>query len=346
MKTDGLVPLLEAYRRSPSEFRATSYWQSYEKRILQELERSDAGELRSGKHPVFSTFGFGDTVYHYHPNSPLWQNLLKKAIHKFVLQKRGVFPYRISLPDLREMAYRHCELLGETCNAIPIGEIETSTFGKPADLFEISDRKYTVQFLAYYVRYCFAHGLISFKGDETVVELSSGSGTQAEILKKLYPELTILCFDLPAQLFLCETYLKQVLGDQVVGSGETLDWTDLSGIKPGHVHMFGNWQFPLLLDWQFDVFWSAASFGEMEPDIVANYLRYVHGRAAWVYLFQARHGKELRGKARVEKPVTFDDYNRMLHGYSLTGQQDGWTALGRLKESGGYFEAVWRLQQS
>ncbi|MGI9037580.1 MAG: hypothetical protein ACR2GQ_01850 [Gemmatimonadota bacterium] len=52
---------------------------------------------------------------------------------------------------------RHCRLLGELANAVPIDAIEMSTFGGPADLFEAGGRHYSMQFLSYYPRYCFAH---------------------------------------------------------------------------------------------------------------------------------------------------------------------------------------------
>jgi putative sugar O-methyltransferase len=77
-----------------------------------------------------------------------------------------------------------------------------------------------MKFLSFYVRYCFAQNNIHLKGDETIVELGSGSGFQVELLKKVYPNLTVLCFDLPAQLYLCEQYLVNVFGQEEVVSTE------------------------------------------------------------------------------------------------------------------------------
>lgn len=121
----------------------------------------------------------------------------------------------------------------------------------------------------------------------------------------------------------------------------TLKWKDLSGIKRGGIHFFGNWQVPLLRDFQFDVFWNAASFGEMEPDIVEHYLNYIKGGARWIYLLQARHGKETTGRTHVKDPITLNDYKRLLSGYVLREEHNAWQAHRRLSESGGYFEGVW-----
>jgi putative sugar O-methyltransferase len=343
MQTNGLSNLLQAYRSAPQEFQATSYWRSYERDILNAISSIQIDQLRSGRYPILATFGFGDVVYSYHPRLPRWKKSVLKTFHNVFIKNRPVLPYGLKLSDIREMAYHHCELLGCLYNARPVQDVEMSTFGNPADVFEVSGRKYSVAFLNYYVRYCFAHKYISFQGDETIVELGPGSGYQIEVLKKLYPELTILCFDLPAQIFLCQTYLSAALGQEsVVGTEETLQWQDLSQLKDGHVHFFGNWQFPLLNDLAFDLFWNAASFGEMEPKVVENYLSYVGRNADWIYLLQARYGKETQGQARVAKAITFADYDNLLSGYSLQEQHDAYQAHRRLSQSGGYFEAVWR----
>ncbi len=241
------------------------------------------------------------------------------------------------------MAFKHCIDAGKLANALPVTSIETSTFGAPADLFKIQGKNYTMMFLSYYLRYCFAHKNINFKGDEIIVELGSGSGHQVEVLKKLYPGITVLCFDLPSQLYVCEEYLTNALGKETVISAEVaLDLTNLSSIEKGKVYMFGNWQIPLLKNFKFDVFWNAASFGEMEPGIVKNYLSYVLANAEWIYLLQARKGKESSANSGVEKSITFEDYNQMLLHYKLIDEEDAYYAHMRMRHSGGYFEAVWK----
>lgn len=337
--------LLYKYRKAPKEYQATSYWDSYEKLILDVVNSLDLSQLRSGKYPILATFGFNDVVYTYHPNTPLWKNAILKFIHRYIIKNRPILPYQLTVSSLQELAYHHCELMAISTNSIPISDIEVSTFGNPQDIFDINGHKYTMPFLSYYIRYCFSNKHISFKGDETIVELGSGSGYQIEVLKKLYPNITVLCFDLPAQIYLCEQYLTKALeSENILGTDVTLEWEDLSGIKRGGIHLFGNWQFPLLRDFQFDVFWNAASFGEMEPDVVENYLKDIKGNAKWIYLLQARHGKETSGKTHVKKPITFNDYNRFLSEYVLQEERNAWQAQMRLSQSGGYFEGVWKRE--
>jgi putative sugar O-methyltransferase len=338
--------LYQEYRKAPKEYQATSYWTAYEEPLLETLLELDLEQLRSGRYSALATFGFHDQKYFYHPNQPFWMTTLLKFIQGYLIKDRAILPYDMSTKHIRDIAYRHCELAGSLAGSRPISDLEVSTFGAPADLFEVGGRKYTMSFLGYYLRYCFVNQHMRLRGDEILVELGSGSGYQVEVLKKLYPNLTVICFDLPAQIYLCEAYLREALGsDVIVGTDSTLEWSDLSSITPGRVHLLGNWQMPMLREFQFDLFWNAASFGEMEPDVVENYLSIVKRSANWVYLLQARHGKETAGKNRVQSRIDFASYRRLLSGYNLCEERPAWVAHRRLSDSGGYFEAIWKTSK-
>jgi putative sugar O-methyltransferase len=343
---DILKRLIEAYKASPPIFHATSYWSTYEEPILHDLKNLDLNELRSGKYQSFKTFGFNEVIYSYPPGIPVIKKSLLKLIHKYIIGKKNILPYGIGLDDLREVAFRHCELYSEITGSKSISSIEADKFGNPEDLFIINEKNYSVLFLNYYLRYCFANKYVRFQGNETIVELGSGSGHQVEILKKLYPGLTILCFDMPAEIWLAQKYLSEVFKNETfVKLEETIDWNDLSGIRDGHIHFLGNWQMPLLEGKKFDLFWNAASFGEMEPEVVKNYLKYVTGNANWIYLLQARYGKQTKGKAHVNDPISFGDYIHFLNEYSLAGEKEAFNALQRTKHAGGYFEAIFRINK-
>ena len=339
-----LDKLNTAYRNAPEIFQAGRYWKAYEEQITEQVKKADLSELRSGKYPIFSTFGFNDLVYHYHPKMPFYVKFIRQLVRKLFIDNRASLPYSLRLSDIREMAYKHSAMQGQIAGAPPISTLEASDFGKPEDLFLVNGKRYTMKFLSFYVRYCFAHKYMKLKGDETIVELGSGSGFQVELLRKIHPNITIICFDLPAQLYLCEQYLQNVFGSGAIGSSEkNIGLTDLSQLEKGKIHLFGNWQFPLLKDFKFDVFWNAASFGEMEPNIVANYLSYVKGNCNWIYLMQARNGKESSQDSGVVKPILFADYSQMLgNNYSLSAEDDAYDAHRRVSQTGGYFQAVWQ----
>ena len=342
MEIKNLDNLINSYKKSPTIFHAGRYWQSYEDKIYKEIQKADVNQLRSGRYPIFGTFGFSESVYHYHPNSNFFIKLMKKIIRKYIISNRSVLPYSLSLKDIREMAYNNCIKQAKLSNLKCISQIETSEFGNPSDLFEIKGKKYSMQFLNFYIRLCFAQRHLNLKGNETIVELGYGSGFQVEVLKKVFPKLTILCFDLPFPLVLCEKFISESLGSHsVVSSAETSTYKDLKQLENGKVYFFGNWQFPILKDFNFDVFWNAASFGEMEPHIVKNYLKYIIGSCKFIYLLQARKGKESSKSSGVVSPITFLDYKQMLTNYELKEEIDAFEAHRRMSQSGGYFQAVW-----
>lgn len=337
-----LENLIEQYENSPIEFQATKYWEKYKIPIIKTVSRMDINDLQSGKHSILSSFGFSEFVFRKLNSFKVKCKLMAFMLWKIFVKSEFNIPYSIDIDDIREMSFRHCKQYSELTGFKDISSIEVSRFGNPDDIFEVNEKPYSMQFLGFYIRSCFAHKHIKFLGNEVIVELGSGSGHQIEVLKKSYQNLTILCFDLPAQIYLCEQYLSNSLGEEnIVSSKKTIHWNNLSQIEKGKVHFFGNWQFPLLDKFKFDVFWNAASFGEMEPKIVNNYLSYINNNCRWVFLLQARHGKELKS---VKTPIKYEDYNKWLLDYELVQESDAFRAHMRLKESGGYFQAIWKLK--
>lgn len=338
MSSEHLRRLLEAYRKAPEEFQATSYWSAYEKDIINIASNIDFNYIRSGKYPKLATFGFSDDVYNR--RFYFWKRVILKLLN---IKQRQTTPYSLQITDIQDMAYHYCQLVSQICHAKSISYVSASSYGNPKGLFQVGNQQYTIPFLNYYLRYCFAQKHVSFKGDEILVELGSGSGYQVEVLKKLYPDMTILCFDLPAQAYLCENYMSGILGDEnVISTEQTMNWADLSLVQKGKVYFFPNWMLPLLKDFDFDIFWNAASFGEMEPSVVENYLSYIKGRAKWIYLLQMMQGQKTTGKAHVKKKISLDDYKKMLGDYELVEVQDVYSSISKL--GGDYFEGVWRMQ--
>lgn len=261
------------------------------------------------------------------------------AFRQLFLLGKTTRPYGQDVSDVRDVALHLCALTAQVTGSKSISDISVCRAGKPSDCFSDGDRYYSMIFIEMFRRYCFVNRAVKFNGDEVIVELGTGSGHQVEVLKKLYPNLTVLCFDLPAQLYVCEKYLTDALGHEcIVSSEKGVLWNDLSQLEKGKVHFFGNWQMPLLQGFNFDVFWNAASFGEMEPEVVANYLSFVRG-ARYSYLLQATHGKE---RHRVTKPINFSDYDGWLIGCERIQTDQPWRGFQKVKQSKGYTHAVWK----
>lgn len=80
----------------------------------------------------------------------------------------------------------------------------------------------------------------------------------------------------------------------------------------------------------------------MEPDIVRNYLSYIEDSCRYIYLLQARNGKESTKSSWVVTPIKFSDYVAMLGGFHLLEESDAFDAHRRMSQSGGDFQAVWQ----
>lgn len=341
-----LDELRRRYRESPAIYHATRYWENYEAAISQEIERLELEQIDSGLYPYLATFGFGTAPYRRRSKSMRGRagfGKLLDAGHRLVGERKlRMLPYGLKLHDVHALALARAELAAVQTGARPPDGVQAPACGDPQDLFEVDGRRYSISYLTYYLRYCFVHGVVGLRGDEVIAEIGSGSCKQAAVLKRALPDATLLCFDLPLQLFLGYHYSRGFMAEQMVALEETMSWTDLAGLQRGKVHFFGNWQTPLLRERPVDLFWNAASFGEMEPQVVRHYLDQVADRASWIYLMQARHGKESgRRRGGVERPQTFEDYCGYLPGHVLRHERLALGALKPYRESGGYFEAVW-----
>jgi hypothetical protein len=160
-----------------------------------------------------------------------------------------------------------------------------------------------------------------FSSSRISVELGSGGGKQAEIMHLAHPELCLVLFDLPPQLYVAHQFLSATFPGDVVPYATARDAPDLSTlVAPGRIVFAGAWRFPDILNIQPDLFWNAASFQEMEPPIVANYLDLVNRSAGAVYLHEKMEGQAVArrpGMFGVLQQTTLEDYRRALPAFTL-----------------------------
>ena len=343
-----LAAMLSDLETAPEEYRPTNYWQVHERRFLPELQRLGLRDFRRRRNSVLGSFGatdpeplqldffhsvlfnnpvtrllpFHERVLHFFNRlghvRPLTQQTLRRCMA--IAPVRTFDYYIVSPADLRQMSYDYVRQQGELAGARPIHAFEASLVGNPADVFAMEGRWYTMASLFYYLHYVYCSRFLDFGGVRSYAELGSGMGKQVEVLKKLHPEICFLLFDIPPQLYVCERYLSTVFSGEVVSYERTRTWTEPPQPEPGKIFIFGSWQFPILASAQIDLFWNAASFQEMEPDVVGNYLRYVNQCAATVFLHEFMQGKEIarrKGLAGVLKPTTLEHYRRGLSNFEL-----------------------------
>lgn len=176
--------------------------------------------------------------------------------------------------------------------ALALSKLDISVAGNPSGVFKNGRNNLTESAIYHFLRYAFASKNVNFRDLNNIVELASGSGKQAEVFAKLHPHITIFLVDIPPQLYVAHQFLLHVFPDRVVPFDVNLSSEKLSKSKPGQIYFLGSWQLHLIRD-KIDLFWSHASFGEMEPAIVKNFLSLISPNTENIYLAQVFEGKEV-----------------------------------------------------
>jgi putative sugar O-methyltransferase len=325
--------MLEDSKKSLDIYKPTNYWNNYEKIFVRELKKLGLKDFRRRKNSILSGFSATDLYYSLGKINLYKNKLLYNKISKYIpfwskflffqntlLNK--IFPVSGShtTDDIDQLFYRYAKLYGEKCGAKSINDFEASLYGNPEHVIRANNNLYTIRILNFYMRYSYVCQYLNFNNIKIMVELGSGSGKQIEVIKKLHPNICFLLFDIPPQSYVCEQYLKSVFPGEVVSYKDTKMINLLPDDHKGKIFIFGNWKFPILEKINIDLFWNDTSFQEMEPSIVANYLKNINTRANAVFLSQVMEGKEVaskKGSHGVLKKTTLEDYKKGLSNFKL-----------------------------
>lgn len=355
--------MMKDIKSAPDIFKPTNYWIHYERLFLPELKRLGLHDFRRRKNSVLTSFGATDLL----PASlaqhtlPVWKprsmkGKLKRIIRFFIVQ---LLNYKISakflnyistlisgvsVQDIRLLCYKLAKYYGKSCGAKPIEEFEASTIGNPEDIFYVSGKVYTISMLYYYIQYAYCCQFMDFESIDTLMEIGSGSGKQIEVIKKLHPHICFYIFDIPPQLYVCEQYLSAVFPNSVVSYVKTRKMKNVPK-EPGKIFIFGNWKLPELTNLDYDMFWNSASFQEMEPDVVLNYLSYVNKQTKkYIFLHENMKGMHLaadKTEHGVIEKTTLMHYKKGLKDFELLDLSKS-IFLPRITTSQGYYYSFWK----
>lgn len=242
--------MLDDYLGASGKYHATARWLGYSEKLVDFLKQEGLRDFRRNKSEpgspghVLASFGAVDL----NPEGTVNEDLYHAAATCLIKN-----------------------------DAAKIEMLESSRVGNPEG-FYIDGRFYTLSWLNFYCRYSYVSRFFSFD-DKVVVELGSGSGKQAEMLKRAHPNITIILFDLPTQLYVCHQYLSKVFEgeDKIVPYETTRNFSSFSDVVKGKINILPNWKFPILEGVEVDLFWNAASLQEMGPETASQYLEYAKG---------------------------------------------------------------------
>jgi putative sugar O-methyltransferase len=316
---------------SASWYRPTNYWAPYCAAVADELRQRGLRDFRSRESDILSSFGAADLIPRFKapdwrtPNPEIWNAYLEilKTHGNFWAQGFGVGPDGLDAADYHTMCARIADDNAARAGIPGYSTLSFSSHGNPQGI-ENNGRFATFASLYYFHFACFV-GKHECLGDiDVVVEIGSGFGGQAEVLKRMYPRLTIVLMDLAPQLYVAERFLSAALPGQVVPYRDTAaaDWAGT--LTPGQVHFLKPQAIETLAPLGRVLFWNAASFGEMEPDVVANYASHVSRFASSLFLMQFFHGKQLGapGEGGVLRQSTMASYDAAFATFKRTAEEE------------------------
>jgi putative sugar O-methyltransferase len=344
--------MLEDLHEGPELYQPGNYWANYEKLLVPELRTTGLRDFRRRRASIVNTFGAADfdpitAELNAHPANPESSGRLrvKRLILELARRVRpasralralGASYVGASLEGVQQLCYVYAAAYGRSHGARPLEDFSASTAGNPEDVFVVDGRTYTTSMLQSYILYAYCCRFLSFDTIQSVMELGSGSGKQVEVIRKLHPQLSYFLFDIPPQLYVCEQYLRAVFPDSVVSYRETRTFRGLGRPQPGKIYMFGTAKLAELDDLRWDLFWNAASFQEMEPDLVLNYLGFVNRQTGrHVFLEENMHGMHQAsrpGEHGVLQRTTMEHYRRGLPDFDLVDLREA-IDLQRLRTS-------------
>lgn len=355
---DLLRLMLSEQSKAEPIFQTTNYWRTYEQRLVPYLLTEGLTDFRKGRRylrggEVLNSFGAGEPPPSRSTPIPRWARLFRRAISSLgrpdlSVRIRERFEVPLEGHDLRSY-WREVVSVFEKTHVrfadLPISELEISQVGSPGSGETINGHFLTNVGISMTQRLEFAARHVDFRRVHTVAELNPGLGTQAEVIAKLFPRMTLVLFDIPPQLYVSHQYLSHVFGERVVPFDPSAHLDPYWAPQAGKIHLLGNWQFEILKKIDIDLFWSAAGLGEMEPHVVAHYLSIVNQVAPNVYLLENLSGRSVAsrtGHHGVLKQSTFEDYEIHLQGLSLVAIDDVPVLRGPVDND--WKHAVWARQ--
>ena len=359
----GLLDLmLEDLHAGPALYQPGNYWANYEKMLVPELRTTGLRDFRRRRASIVNTFGAADFApitaeLNTHPANP--ETSRRVRVRRMILslaqrirpasralRSLGGSYVGASLEGVQQLCHAYAAAYGRSNGAKPLEDFSASTAGNPEDVFVVDGRTYTTSMLQAYILYAYCCGFANFDAIHSVLELGSGSGKQVEVIRKLHPHLSFFLFDIPPQLYVCEQYLRAVFPDDVISYRQTRTLRGIGRPEPGKIYMFGTAKLPELSDLRCDLFWNAASFQEMEPELVLNYLGFVNRQTGrHVFLQENMHGMHQAsrpGEHGVLERTTLAHYRQGLPDFDLVDLREA-IDLQRLRTSskGVYSFSFW-----
>jgi putative sugar O-methyltransferase len=330
--------MLDDMKRAPPIYQPGNFWLYYIEKIARQIENSDLNQFRNqvmGPGTMASFGGgrdlegmkYGWHLYPFHQafasfdTSPVVRGYNRLIDHLFTVHPAlGHLAFRGALAreyfqdtiEARQDAAWMVARAHDTRNLLE--KVEDSREGNPVG-FHRQGKFYTVRFLDEAMQLLFLQDFIDVEQLQTVLELGPGIGLKASLFLKLNKDLTYILVDIPPALYVAQQYLSAVTGGVLPYHQVKEKLQTGVDLRDYRVVCLAPWMLDTLKELRCDLFINVASFQEMEPWLVENYLTHVKRfRPQWVYLSELREGHFTgrEGEHGLLKQTKYQDYLRFL----------------------------------
>jgi len=332
------LPLLErmmdGLKNAGDLYRPTNYWSHYEKYSMQEIRSKGLHNFRGRRNSRMCTFSASDLCIHPRLRVPgefpkfganFALSMLTELLEKLDLLIINDFPPQDPTKYYYRIVKSKFEKVSQNLDKCP-----TSPYGGPEDMVMINGKPWSVAHLHACSMWADSAAHIPYKDGMVFCELGAGMGRVEEVMAQLFPSSTLLIFDIAPQLYVSQQYLTSVFGQKVIGYDEAIKIVPEQGSIPekikGKIVILPNWKMPEWEKSKIDIFWNSASFSEMEPNVVRNYLGHVKNMSPEYIFINALSGGNYWGEWKpgqggTKEKINDEDYIEPLKGtYSLTAE--------------------------
>jgi putative sugar O-methyltransferase len=325
--------LLELEQRASGLYQPTNYWTSNAGVFIPELRQRGLHDFRRRQGSVLGSFMANDLEFACALDWSLpflrWLGAAAQTrgvwrIARPIQRAMNRFAARVVKPEMSfewTMTYFHAlvakkfEKLG-----IDVQTLATDRVGNPAGVVEIQGAHWTWPQLNCASLLGDVLSRIDIGAVNAIVELGGGLGRNIQMLARIRPDATILSFDVMPQAYVANQYLKTAMPDRVVPIERSIELNLAQGYTSeieGKIIVMPAWKMPECQQIQADLFCNSASFQEMEPVVVRNYLALVKEmRPRWISIDALPGGNYwgdwAPGKGGTKQPVVSSIYSEGL----------------------------------
>ena len=309
-------------------YKPTAYWMKYVNRIMKGFNRYGINSFRAhyeiGK-------GYADVL----PFEAY--EMTNNQFLRYFLITFNLLPFNEVLRRwkmIRDCHMNQAKRAKENFFRVVLKEMEKGILAKkslpytllaePQDVVDIKGQRYSTLYLELAHRIQVASRHIPLHEVHSIVEIGGGFGTNVHLLLHLYPNIRkVLIVDIPPILYVETEYLRAFYGEAVKDYLITRykKRMKFASDKSLEIFLVPPWQLKLFDNNNICLFWNAASFQEMERDVVYNYVaKLAKMNPKHLYLYTLKHGliKNLVGQnAPIDKIFLKESFLKICSLYEV-----------------------------